>query len=81
MAPFFSIVAPAYNVEGTIRTALQSTLDQSFTDFELIVVNDCSPDASGAIADEMALSEPRMRVLHLPENRGLGLAATQAWNW
>jgi len=72
--PFFSIVAPAYNVEGTIRTALLSVLNQSFDDLELIVVDDSSPDASGAIADEVAKADSRVTVIHSANNQGLGMA-------
>ncbi|WP_323188051.1 glycosyltransferase [Streptomyces sp. NBC_00237] len=46
---------------------LGSVLHQDFTDFEILAVDDCSPDASGAILDEYAALDPRVRVLHLAE--------------
>ncbi|MER6694044.1 bifunctional glycosyltransferase/CDP-glycerol:glycerophosphate glycerophosphotransferase, partial [Streptomyces minutiscleroticus] len=72
--PRLTLVVPAYNVQGYIRDCLESVLQQDYTDFEVIGVDDCSPDASGAIMDEFAARDHRVRVLHLPENVGLGRA-------
>lgn len=70
----FTLVIPAYNVRGYIRECLDSVLQQDFTDFEVVAVDDCSPDGSGAILDEYAKHDPRVRVLHLSQNVGLGRA-------
>jgi CDP-glycerol glycerophosphotransferase len=70
----FSIVLPVYNVRAYLRECLDSILSQSFGDFELIAVDDKSPDHSGEILDEYAAVDSRVRVMHLPENVGLGLA-------
>ena len=67
-----SIVVPAYNVEAYLGPCLDSLLKQSFTDIELIGVDDCSPDRCGAILDEYARRDPRVRAVHLTENAGLG---------
>ncbi len=72
--PRFSIVIPCYKVQGFLRECLDSVLDQSFRDIEVIAVDDCSPDGSGAILDEYAARDERVRVLHLAENAGLGRA-------
>ncbi|MBV2354333.1 CDP-glycerol glycerophosphotransferase family protein [Streptomyces sp. J2-1] len=72
--PRFSVIMPCYKVQGFLRECLDSVLGQSFTDFELIAVNDRSPDGCGAILDEYAARDPRVTVLHLPENVGLGRA-------
>ncbi|GGS47930.1 bifunctional glycosyltransferase/CDP-glycerol:glycerophosphate glycerophosphotransferase [Streptomyces cinerochromogenes] len=72
--PRFSVIVPCFKVQGFLRECLDSVLGQSFGDFELIAVDDCSPDGSGAILDEYAERDPRVRVLHLPENVGLGRA-------
>jgi glycosyltransferase involved in cell wall biosynthesis len=72
--PRFSVIVPVYKVQAYLHACLESVLDQSFTDFELIVVDDCSPDGSGGIADSFAARDARVRVLHLPENVGLGRA-------
>ncbi|MFF3610167.1 CDP-glycerol glycerophosphotransferase family protein [Streptomyces sp. NPDC002580] len=72
--PRFSIIVPVFKVQGFLRECLDSVLEQSYTDLEVIAVDDCSPDGCGAILDEFAGRDPRVRVLHLPENVGLGRA-------
>ncbi|MEY9876521.1 CDP-glycerol glycerophosphotransferase (TagB/SpsB family)/glycosyltransferase involved in cell wall biosynthesis [Streptacidiphilus sp. MAP12-33] len=72
--PRFSVIVPAYNVQAYLGECLRSVLDQSFADFELIGVDDASPDGSGRIFDEYAERDARVRVLHLPGNVGLGRA-------
>ncbi|MDT0611099.1 bifunctional glycosyltransferase/CDP-glycerol:glycerophosphate glycerophosphotransferase [Streptomyces lancefieldiae] len=72
--PRFSVVIPVFKVEGYLRECLDSVLEQSFRDIELIVVNDCSPDSCGAIIDEYAARDERVKAVHLPENVGLGRA-------
>ncbi|PNG20240.1 bifunctional glycosyltransferase/CDP-glycerol:glycerophosphate glycerophosphotransferase [Streptomyces cahuitamycinicus] len=72
--PRFSIIVPVYKVQGFLRECLDSVLGQSYGDFEVIAVDDRSPDGSGAILDEYAALDARVRVLHLPENVGLGRA-------
>ena len=68
-----SVIAAFYNVEPYIRECVESALAQTFQDFELIAVDDGSPDACGAILDEYALTDSRMRVIHKP-NGGLASA-------
>ncbi|MEV0322611.1 bifunctional glycosyltransferase family 2 protein/CDP-glycerol:glycerophosphate glycerophosphotransferase [Streptomyces sp. NPDC050658] len=72
--PRFSIIIPVYKVQGFLRECLDSVLTQSFTDFEVIAVDDCSPDHCGAIIDEYAARDARIRAVHLPANVGLGRA-------
>ncbi|MGW3208211.1 bifunctional glycosyltransferase/CDP-glycerol:glycerophosphate glycerophosphotransferase [Streptomyces sp. NPDC001135] len=72
--PRFSLIVPCFKVQGFLRECLDSVLLQSFNDFELIGVDDRSPDGCGAILDEYAGRDPRVKVLHLPENVGLGRA-------
>ncbi len=72
--PFFSIVMPVYGVEKYISKAIESILDQTHKDWELIVVDDCSPDRSGKIAEEFKEMDERIQVLHHTENRGLSQA-------
>ena len=69
-----SIVLPVYKVQGYLRQCLDSLLDQSFTDFEVVAVDDCSPDNSAAILAEYAAKDERIRVVTLSENVGLGRA-------
>lgn len=59
-----SIIVPVYKAEKYLPDCLDSILGQSFTDFELILVNDGSPDNSGAICDEYAAKDNRVRVIH-----------------
>ncbi|MDW8473404.1 CDP-glycerol glycerophosphotransferase family protein [Streptomyces scabiei] len=72
--PRFSVIVPVFEVRGFLRPCLDSALEQSFRDLEVIAVNDCSPDGSGAILDAYAARDPRVRVLHLPANVGPGRA-------
>ncbi|MFJ7900722.1 CDP-glycerol glycerophosphotransferase family protein [Streptomyces sp. NPDC096198] len=72
--PRFSVIVPVFKVQGFLGECLDSVLGQSYDDFEVIAVDDCSPDGCGAILDEYAARDPRLRVLHLPENVGLGRA-------
>ncbi|WP_329217844.1 bifunctional glycosyltransferase family 2 protein/CDP-glycerol:glycerophosphate glycerophosphotransferase [Streptomyces sp. NBC_01485] len=72
--PRFSVIVPVFKVQGFLRECLDSVLGQSFDDLEVIAVDDCSPDGCGAILDEYAARDPRLRAVHLPENVGLGRA-------
>ncbi|MFJ9742247.1 CDP-glycerol glycerophosphotransferase family protein [Streptomyces sp. NPDC101166] len=72
--PRFSIIVPCFKVQGFLRECLDSVLEQSYRDIEVIAVDDRSPDGCGAILDEYAARDDRVRVLHLPENVGLGRA-------
>ncbi|ANP55410.1 CRISPR system Cascade subunit CasB [Streptomyces griseochromogenes] len=72
--PRFSVIVPAYMVQAYLSECLDSVLSQSYPDLELIAVDDCSPDACGAIVDEYAARDVRVKAVHLPENQGLGRA-------
>ncbi|MGW1910558.1 bifunctional glycosyltransferase/CDP-glycerol:glycerophosphate glycerophosphotransferase [Streptomyces sp. NPDC002076] len=72
--PRFSVIVPAYKVQAYLSECLDSVLSQSYPDLELIAVDDCSPDACGAIIDEYAARDARVRPVHLAENQGLGRA-------
>ena len=65
-----SIIVPVYQVEKYIRQCVDSILAQTFTDFELILVDDGSKDQSGQICDEYARIDERVKVIH-KENGGL----------
>jgi CDP-glycerol glycerophosphotransferase (TagB/SpsB family)/glycosyltransferase involved in cell wall biosynthesis len=73
-SPRLSIVVPAYRVERYLPACLDSVLGEAYADFELIAVDDASPDDCGAIIDDYAARDGRVRPLHLPENGGLGPA-------
>lgn len=71
--PEFSVIVPVYKVEKYISRCIESILAQSFTDFELILVDDGSPDRSGEICEQYALLDNRICVIH-QENRGVSRA-------
>lgn len=71
--PLVSIIVPVYNVEKYLRRCVDSILAQTFTDFELILVDDGSPDNCPAICDEYAEKDSRVRVIH-KENGGVSAA-------
>ena len=68
-----SLIVPVYNVEKYLKNCLDSILNQSYSDFELILVDDGSTDQSGKICDEAQKMDSRIRVLH-KENGGLSSA-------
>lgn len=76
MKPEISIIVPIYNVENYIHKCVDSILTQSFRDFELILVDDGSPDSCPAICDHYATLDSRIKVIHKP-NGGL----SDARNW
>ena len=74
--PLVSVVVPVYDVEAWLPACLDSVLGATHPHLEVIVVDDGSPDGSGALADEYAARDPRVRVVHT-ENRGLGAARNE----
>ena len=68
--PRLSIIVPVYQAKEYLEKCINSILEQSFVDFELILVDDGSKDASGTICDEYAKRDKRIRVIH-KENGGL----------
>lgn len=77
-SPKISVIVPVYNVEKYLPRCIDSILSQTFTDFELILIDDGSPDNSGKICDEYAEKDSRVRVFHKPNGgvssaRNLGL--------
>ena len=71
--PEISVIVPVYKVETYLNSCVDSILNQSFSDLELILVDDGSPDNCGAICDEYAGKDSRVRVIH-QENQGLSCA-------
>lgn len=69
-APKVSVLLPVYNAERYLETAIRSILEQSFSDFELIAVDDGSTDRSGAILDRLAIEDERIVVLR-QDNTGV----------
>ena len=71
--PYISVIIPVYKVEKTLRRCIDSVLSQTYTDYEIILVDDGSPDNSGEICDEYAEKHENIRVIH-KENGGLSSA-------
>ena len=71
--PKVSIIVPVYKAEKFLRQCVDSILAQTFTDWECILVDDGSPDACGAICDEYAQKDQRIRVIH-KKNEGVSVA-------
>ena len=69
-SPEISIIVPVYKVEKYLNECIDSILAQTFTDFELILVDDGSPDSCPALCDAAAAKDSRIRVIH-QKNRGL----------
>ena len=72
--PFISVVMPVYNVEKHLKKAVESVLNQKFQDFEIILVDDCSPDTCPRLCDELAEKEERITVIHHAQNQGLSMS-------
>ena len=80
--PLISVIVPVYNTEKYLHRCIDSILNQTFTDFELLLINDGSTDSSSAICDEYAEKDCRVRVFHKPNGgvssaRNLGLEKAQ----
>lgn len=78
--PKLSIVVPVYNAEEYLNQCINSILEQSFKDFELIIVDDGSKDCSGSICDEYAKADSRVYVIHT-ENHGVVTARRTGVNY
>lgn len=78
--PLISVVVPVYKVEPYLHRCVDSILAQSFSDFELILVDDGSPDNCPAICDEYAGKDNRVRVIH-KKNGGLSDARNAGIDW
>ena len=72
-APTLSIIVPVYKVEAYLETCIDSILAQTFRDFELLLVDDGSPDGCPALCDQAAEKDPRVKVIH-QKNGGLSAA-------
>lgn len=76
--PRITVIVPIYNVEQYLRRCIESVLNQSFQDFELICVNDCTPDRSMEIVDEFVKHYPeQVKIINNKQNMGLGAAREQ----
>lgn len=77
--PKISVIVPVYNTEQYLPRCIDSILSQTFTDFELLLIDDGSKDNSGKICDEYAAKDSRIRVFH-KENGGVSSARNMGLN-
>lgn len=75
-SPFFSVIVPAYNNEQDLEKCIGSILDQSYMDFELILVDDGSTDATPEICDRFRQQDSRVKVIH-KKNEGAAAARNE----
>ena len=69
--PYFSIVMPVYNGEKYVGRMIDSIRKQSYMDWELIAIDDCSTDGSVELIEEMAAEDGRIRLLSMERNDGV----------
>ena len=69
-APLVSVIIPVYNVRAYLPQCLESVINQSYGNLEILIIDDGSTDGSGRICDQYAEKDERIRALHT-ENRGL----------
>ena len=73
--PMVSVIMPAYNAEKTIKESMESVLKQTYKDFELIVIDDCSSDGTEALIESYALKDNR--IIHLKNQCNSGVSYTR----
>ena len=71
--PLISVIVPVYKVENYLDCCVQSIVNQTYSNLEIILIDDGSPDASGAMCDAWAEKDSRIRVIH-QQNAGGGAA-------
>ncbi|MFA4884191.1 MAG: glycosyltransferase [Candidatus Margulisiibacteriota bacterium] len=77
--PAFSVIIPVYNGEKFIAAALDSVAEQTFRSFEIVIVNDGSPDGSEAVIEQYRRDHPEIKIVYLKQkNKGLGGARNTA---
>lgn len=77
-SPLVTIVTPSYNAEKYLSHTLDSILGQTFKNWELLVVDDCSPDNANKLIESYALKDSRIKLIKLTENSGAAVARNKA---
>lgn len=76
-SPYVSVIVPVYNTKSTLQRCIDSILAQTYPNFEIIIVNDGSPDGAGELCDRIAKMHKKIHVIH-QENAGLSSARNAA---
>ena len=76
--PLISVIVPVYRVEAYLDHCIRSIVEQTYANLEILLVDDGSPDSSGAICDAWAAKDSRIRVLRNEENVFIALARNMA---
>ena len=76
--PFVSVIIPVYNVEPYLRRCLDSIVNQTLKEIEIICVNDASPDNSAKILEEYAQKDSRIKIITFEQNRGVAVVRNVA---
>jgi len=74
------VIVPTYNERDNLARLVEQVLQQDGR-LEMLVIDDASPDGTGALADEIAAAQPRVHVLHRPGKLGLGTAYLDGFRW
>jgi len=77
--PVVSVIMSVYDNESTLPEAIESIVNQSFDDWEYLIVNDGSKDGSSQLLESFANKDQRIRVIRNPENKGLPYSLNLAW--
>lgn len=72
-----SVIMAAYNAEATIGQSIQSVLNQTYSNLELLVIDDCSQDGTATLAEKIAKTDSRVRLISTKKQRRL--LHTQTW--
>lgn len=76
--PLVSIITPIYNSESFVADAVLSIMRQTFSDWELIAIDDCSTDGSAHVVNAFLANDARIRLVQLPRNSGVAIARNKA---
>ena len=78
MKPLVSVITPTYNCKKYVEITIASVQAQTYSNWEMIIVDDCSTDGTFEIVEQIARRDPRIRLSRLDSNSGAGIARTQA---
>lgn len=77
-SPLVSVIIPVFNTVSTLKRAVQSVCHQTYSNVELILIDDSSTDGSGELCDVLATKDSRIRTIHQPTNQGVEEARYRA---